>query len=85
MYASDRSCSQDLLYRFSNWFSDGVVVNIGGAQMAKNWVDERVEEICPECGEAYSDCECEEEEDPYPAPPSKAYPRLDIDFDELPF
>ena len=62
-----------------------------GAQMSDCIYGHDEIDECEECGgcRECGDCDCVEhedfEDDPDTAPPSKAYPRLDIDPDELPF
>jgi len=40
---------------------------------------------CVDCGSCYCDEDGDYEDEVDTSPPSKAYPRTDIDFDELPF
>ena len=44
------------------------------------------DEICDECEKPFTECDCVEEDDLYPLPPSKPIlPPDDIEEEELPF
>lgn len=43
------------------------------------------DEICEECEQPFEDCECDDEIDLDTCPPSKAYPRIEIEDEDIPF